>query len=114
MCQLDAAATHIRMIAGDECDLRRAVDGRTSLRNHVSVDCYVSGQNQRARPLARRGKALLDDEDIEAFLGLRHEKLALCDASFCESTPNQRSQATRFLPASHRRESHGPGLRIPR
>jgi len=69
--ELQSAAAAVRMIGLGERDSGVALDGHARFPGRFAVDTHVSGENQRARTFARRRKAAVDDELIEA--GFRHQ-----------------------------------------
>ena len=66
--ELDAAAADVRMIGRDQLDARVGGDRRAGLRDDLAVDRHLAGENQRARALARRREAALDERHVEARL----------------------------------------------
>ena len=64
--ELDAAAPDVRMVGRDQRDVGGRVDRRAGLGCGLPVDADLAGEDQRARPLARRREAAFDDELVQA------------------------------------------------
>jgi hypothetical protein len=67
--QLETASARVRMIGREERDCRLIVDCGARLRRRAIVDGNLSGQDERARPLARGRQPAFDDELIQANAG---------------------------------------------
>ena len=65
--QLQAAAAHIRRLAGD-FDLARSVDGVARLDGFLPVDQHLARHDERLRLLAGLGQTALDQQTIEPLL----------------------------------------------
>ncbi len=68
VCQLDSAASDVRMIRLHEINVGIRRDRSTCLRNDVTVDRDLAGKNHRASALASRSKAALDDQNVKSRL----------------------------------------------
>ena len=67
--ELDAAAADVGVVGDDELDARIGSDRGAGLGHDLAVHRDLPGQNQRARPLARRGEAAIDEEEIQTRFG---------------------------------------------
>src|SRR3990167_8726544 len=71
--ELHAAAAHIRMLRCGKLDARVGGDRRARLRDDLTVDGDLSGEDERPRAFAGGDEAALEDGDIETSLALGHE-----------------------------------------
>ena len=63
--ELHPAAADVRVIGCGEADVGVGIHLRARFRLGLSVDADLSGQDQRARPLARRREAAFDNQLIQ-------------------------------------------------
>ena len=59
--ELDAAAADVGMVGRGQLDAASLADRRAGFRHDVAVDAHLAGENQRARPFARRRQPALDE-----------------------------------------------------
>ena len=63
--ELQPAAADVRMVWRDQRDVRGRIDLCAGFRVRLAVNADLAGQNQRARPLARRRQPFIDNELVE-------------------------------------------------
>ena len=65
MRQLHAAAPDVGMIRGETAHLSNASARCACFACRLTVDANVAGQNERARPFARRGEPAIHEQRVE-------------------------------------------------
>ena len=53
------------MVRRRQLDARVGLDRCASLRDNLTVDRHLPGEDQRARPLPRRREAAIDEHDVQ-------------------------------------------------
>jgi hypothetical protein len=76
--ELQTATANVRVVVFPQLDASAIVDGRAGFGGRTPVDEHLAGQDQRPRPLARRGQATVDDEVVEADTGQELSPNAEC------------------------------------
>src|SRR3954468_20840847 len=85
--ELHAAAADVRVVGRRQFHAGVVPDRRAGLRDHLSVDGYLTGQNERAGPLPRRRQAEVHERNIETRAGSRHGRLNTQDTKDARARP---------------------------
>ena len=72
--ELEPATTHVRVIRFTQCDLCVVRDARACLRHRLAVDADLSGEDQRARTLARRREPAVHEQHVEPVAWFQCER----------------------------------------
>ena len=103
--ELDAAASDVGMIGLDQRELGIPGYVRARFRDDLPVDAHLPGEDQRARPLPRRRKPLVDDRDIEPCLAFQLVR-AITHCAIAGSWPASRLARS----ASSARSTHAAAI----
>ncbi len=106
MVQLEPAAADVRMIRNEERDVGVDGDGRAGLVDGLAVDADLSGEDEGARPLARRRESALDEQRVEPQ-GLLQLVRAITQPTIAGSWPPRRASVS----AARARSAHSAASR---
>ena len=112
MIQLESAAADERVIGDEEGDVGVHGDGRAGLVDGPAVDADLPGEDEGARPLARRRESALDEQRVEPQ-GLLQLVRAMTQPTIAGSWPPRRAatsaaRARSAHSAASRRDSSSP------